>query len=81
LKTADLIENVNYVNYLINFYESIIQLKKLSENQLNEINNIILNDSFDLLKHGDIETINSKFSLNYIPFFFKSLGQLNISKS
>lgn len=81
IKTGKLVRFVNYINYLINFYDSIILLNELSESQLNDINNIILNDSFDLLKHGNIEVINKKFSLNYLSFFFRSLNKLTIHKS
>lgn len=80
LRIKKLVKFVNYINYLINFYESMIQFNKLSEGQLDYINNIILNDSFDLLKHGNIENINNKFSLNYLSLF-KSLNKLNIHKS
>lgn len=70
-KIKNLIELVNYINYLINSYDSIIQLDKLSENKINDINTLIFKDSFDLSKYDTIEEITNEYLTNHPALIFK----------
>lgn len=78
-KIKNLIELVNYVNYLIKFYTSIIKLDELSEDKINDINTIILKDSFDLSKYDTIEEIINKYLTNYPALIFKYINRLQTS--